>query len=344
MARNSLKIGIAGTDFTAGTGPCTYLNAMQECLGERHFLCHLAGCAGGELDLCHLADAKRVPFHMLESLHMPVIADFHDDYWTRFSPYPSPDLPLRYIRQRTLLAHHLEVLKRSSAVIVHSREVAESLENVISENLDTSLPVHLVRYGVKPGTLHDGTNFEHNVSSPLILFAGRDMFRKGFPLAVKALRKILPEKPGARLRVIGEEYLHTRVAGRLLALGLPVEFLPVQSADELQSHYHEASVLVLPSRQEAFGIVLLEAMFAGLPVVAARVGGIPEAIEDNVSGLLHRAGDGADLAKKVLDLLDDGSLRERIIQGGLERAQSFSLSAMQADLEKAYYSVIGDES
>jgi glycosyltransferase involved in cell wall biosynthesis len=187
--------------------------------------------------------------------------------------------------------------------------------------------------------MEEETNTE-SASSPLVLFAGRDMFRKGFPLAVKALRSILRQKPGARLRVLGDEYFHTRAAGRLLSIGTAVEFLPSQSPDELARHFREASVLVLPSRQEAFGIVLVEAMAAGLPVVAARTGGIPEAVEDDMSGLLHRPGDAADLADKILSVLDDHGLRHKLVKGGLERSKRFSLSAMKESLEQAYYSAI----
>ncbi|MFO8055985.1 MAG: glycosyltransferase family 4 protein [bacterium] len=339
MTGKSLNIGIAGTGFMPGTGPATYFQAIQECLAKDHNLCLFAGCGPVVPDLVHLVDAKRVPLQALHAMPVPVIADFHDHYWTSFQPFPAPDLLLRLVRQRSLLSHHLEVLKRSAAVIVHSRAVAGSIQETIQKNLKNGPPVHVVPYGIKASNIGYENTAEADPASPLILFAGRDMFRKGFPVAVKALRKVREKKPGARLRVIGEEYVHTRFAARLLSLGQPVEFLPAQSPGELERHYSEASVLVLPSRQEAFGIVLVEAMAAGLPVAAARQGGIPEAVEDGVSGLLHKPGDSADLADKILALLDDSGIRERIVQGGHERARSFSLSAMKKSLERAYFSV-----
>jgi len=339
MDENGLKIAIAGVDFRPGTGPSTYFSALQECLGDAHFLCHLTGCGPGETDLCHVVDAKRASVQMIESLRTPVVADFHDDYWSAFTPYPSPDLPVRFFRQRLLLAHHLEVIKNSTAVIAHSKSTAASIENVIQKKLADKVPVHVVPYGIRTERMEAETNTE-SASAPLVLFAGRDMFRKGFPLAVKALRSILRQKPGARLRVLGDEYFHTRVSGRLLSIGTAVEFLPSQSRDELARHFREASVLVLPSRQEAFGIVLVEAMAAGLPVVAARTGGIPEAVEDGMSGLLHRPGDAADLADKILSVLDDHGLRHKLVRGGLERSKRFSLSTMKESLEQAYYSAI----
>jgi glycosyltransferase involved in cell wall biosynthesis len=77
-------------------------------------------------------------------------------------------------------------------------------------------------------------------------------------------------------------------------------------------------------------------MAAGTPVVASRVGGIPEAVADGVSGLLHRPGDPADLAEKILRVLADPDLRATLVAGGREQVRRFSPAAMAAALADAY--------
>jgi L-malate glycosyltransferase len=89
-----------------------------------------------------------------------------------------------------------------------------------------------------------------------------------------------------------------------------VEILGEQ--DDVRGLLSVADVFLLPSAQESFGLAALEAMACGLPVVASRVGGLPEVITDGSTGFLRAPEDHAGMAAAVLDLLDDPSLRERI--------------------------------
>ena len=84
-------------------------------------------------------------------------------------------------------------------------------------------------------------------------------------------------------------------------------------------YYQRAALLVMPSFYESFGIACLEAMAFGLPVVATRVGGLPEVIEDGVTGLLVPPGDADALAQAMIRLLSDADLRRRMGQAGRER-------------------------
>jgi len=285
-------------------------------------------------------DAKRVRPALLDSIRAPLVVDFHDDYWIRFLPYPSPDLPLRWLRQRQLRRHHLEVIKRARAVVAHSESVADSLRPL----LGSDEKLFMAPYGINAQSFEFKTRESDRgqEKSPVILFVGRDVFRKGFPVMAGAMPRVLESHPQAKLVVMGNEYVHTRATARFLSRGLPVKFLPGQPRAALNEWYHRAGLLVLPSYQEAFGIVLIKAMASGLPVVAARTGGIPEAVEHNVSGLLHRPGDAADLAEKITSVLDDAGLQDRLVEGGRERVKKFSFENMGKSLERAYFSVVKD--
>jgi glycosyltransferase involved in cell wall biosynthesis len=340
MEKPTLRIGFIATGFGRGTGPSTYFRAVRKAMAGTHSICLMDGPCSQELDLVHVIDAKRAGMGLLDSISAPIIADFHDDYWIGPPGYPAPDGLLRRIRNRQLYSHHLAVIKRSSALVVHSRAVEASLVRLLDEELagDAKRPeVFVVEYGIE-ATGHKPVH-DNKSDEKIILLAGRDIFRKGFPVMIRALPLILDRHPSARLLVIGDEYVHTRLMAKIMARGLPVEFLSAQPPEALQEWYARSSVLALPSRREAFGIVLIEAMAAGLPVVAANTGGIPEAVEHGVSGLLHETGSQRDLADKVIAALGDLDLRERLVSGGLIRAKKFSIENMAEKLDAVYRAV-----
>jgi glycosyltransferase involved in cell wall biosynthesis len=151
-----------------------------------------------------------------------------------------------------------------------------------------------------------------------ILFVGRFDRHKGGDLIIDAFGKVLAQIPDARLWFVGpdmgyidangrtwhiEEYLRDRIPG---ALELKqVEWLGAQPFSALASLRCKALVSVVCSRYETFSFVVLETIALGCPLVAARVGGIPEIIDGHSNGLLHRASDSEDLAAQIIALLND---------------------------------------
>jgi D-inositol-3-phosphate glycosyltransferase len=115
-----------------------------------------------------------------------------------------------------------------------------------------------------------------------------------------------------------EARLRQRV--RALELDDAVRFLGPQSQDVLQRYYVAADVTVLPSYYESFGMVALEAMACGSPVVASRVGGLTTTVRDGVTGFLVREGDVVDLADRLGELLEDTDLRARLGAEGVRWA------------------------
>jgi glycosyltransferase involved in cell wall biosynthesis len=120
----------------------------------------------------------------------------------------------------------------------------------------------------------------HGRSGPLLLYAGRLSPEK----EIERLKAVLKGVPGASLALVGDGP-HRRTLEAHFA-GMPVEFLGFLHGEELATAYASSDVFVMPSRSETLGLVVLEAMSAGLPVVAARAGGIPELVEHGVNGLL----------------------------------------------------------
>jgi glycosyltransferase involved in cell wall biosynthesis len=173
-----------------------------------------------------------------------------------------------------------------------------------------------------------------------LLFVGRLDPQKGLGTILESLA--LLQAGGDRryhLRVVGRDYLGVQATYERQAAALragSVEFLGVVSDDQLRSLYESSHALVLASRYEAFGIVLIEAMSRGLPIVATKVGGIPAVIEDGVNGLLVPHGDPSALAGAVRLLSTDRSLAERLSAAGPGTAGGY-LPPRIADLELDAY-------
>lgn len=115
---------------------------------------------------------------------------------------------------------------------------------------------------------------------PLLLYVGRLSAEKN----LESLRSLLEAIPQARLALVGDGPLRRKLQKHFE--GLPVFFAGFLYSQELASAYASSDIFVMPSRTETLGLVVLEAMASGLPVVAARAGGIPELIKDEVTGYL----------------------------------------------------------
>jgi len=111
--------------------------------------------------------------------------------------------------------------------------------------------------------------------------------------------------------------------------------------DQIEDIYRTSDIVVAPSRwQEPFGLVCIEAGVAGLPLVATRVGGIPEIIDDGKNGMLVEPGDVTALAEKVQLLVDDPALRERLGQAARLRVERDFTDKPVRDLEALYESLL----
>jgi len=170
-----------------------------------------------------------------------------------------------------------------------------------------------------------------------LLCVGRLDPRKGFGTAVQALALL----PDMALRIVGQaDPVHRRQLEELGA-GLPLTFDAVPR-DQLRDVYCDADVLAFTSTwEEPFGLVPLEAMACGTPVVAVPSGGAADYLEDEVNALLVPAGEPAALAAAVRRLRDDPALRARLVAGGLRTASRFTVDRYALALEQVHVAARG---
>lgn len=160
-----------------------------------------------------------------------------------------------------------------------------------------------------------------------VLCVARQYPRKRIVDLVDAFALVSSREPRARLVVIGDGPEHAALVERVRTLGLAahVQLLGALPDDaEVRAWYGRASIFCLPSEQEGFGIVFLEAMASGLPVVSTTAAAIPEVVPDGEAGLLVPPRDPAALAEALLRLLQDQGLRARLRAAGRVQAQNYS--------------------
>jgi len=181
-------------------------------------------------------------------------------------------------------------------------------------------PVEIIPpgYTPRPAAAGDPPSFARafDVAGPFLLFVGRLASNKGLLDLVESFARLARDDPTATLVLVGADGgMAAAVDTRARARGVAERVRRVGFVEDpalLAAAYREARALVLPSEYEAFGLVLLEALAEGTPVVASRVGGIPEIVEDGGSGLLVPPRSPDDLYAALARLWADPDLRRRL--------------------------------
>jgi glycosyltransferase involved in cell wall biosynthesis len=215
----------------------------------------------------------------------------------------------------------------STCIVANSRATAKRFGHRFSKK------VNVVYNGVDLAWLRQtGINKPEmlGVDWNILLMVARASKWKRHDLALSAFEQVAGTNPEVHLVCVGERdnldpgwwrYLQDR--SRESPFSSRIHW--VGHADDIRPWYRAASLLLLPSDNEPFGRVLVEAMACGVPVVAARGGGVPEILREGQDGLLIAPGNAGQMAEAASRLLRDDLLRQWIIRSSLERAEVFSL-------------------
>jgi glycosyltransferase involved in cell wall biosynthesis len=238
----------------------------------------------------------------LARVETAVIADLHGDWRTPTRLYGS--------RLRGLLNP------------VADRVALSALRNADGIRTVTGYTTELVReLGLEPAdefpAYMDFDSFLQTAPLPLperpqALFVGVLERYKNVDGLAEAWRRAAPRLPEARLRLVGSGTLRPVVDRLVRELSDQTTWTARLSQDEVSAALDESTLLVLPSRSEGMGRVIVEAFCRARPVVASRVGGIPDLVQDDVNGLLVEPGDPDALADALVRVLTERSLAERL--------------------------------
>ncbi|ASJ09863.1 glycosyl transferase [Thermococcus sp. P6] len=209
----------------------------------------------------------------------------------------------------------------------------------------TEGPISIIPNGVDDGRFTPARDKEEikakfGVSGDVVLYVSRMSYRKGPHVLLNAFSSI----DGATLVMVGSGDMlpFLKMQAKFLGIEDRVIFTGYLDDEELPEVFRMADVFVLPSTTaEAFGIVVLEAMASGVPVVATSVGGIPEVVRENEAGLLVPPGNEFELGKAIRKLLEDEKLREFYGKNGRRAVEEkYSWDRVVVEVEKAYEEVL----
>jgi glycosyltransferase involved in cell wall biosynthesis len=158
-----------------------------------------------------------------------------------------------------------------------------------------------------------------------ILFVGRLDPRKNLQILLKSFKTVLRKINDLKLVIIGtgpEKRKLVRLVSEL-GIGSSVEFMDFVHYEDLPKYYRSCEMFVLPSNQEGFGIVLIEAMASGKPVVSTKCGGPTDFVVDGKNGLLVDTNDEKAMAEGIVELMRSRSVRDRMGKAGLKTSQNF---------------------
>jgi D-inositol-3-phosphate glycosyltransferase len=230
-----------------------------------------------------------------------------------------------------------EVLSQSNALIAESEA---SRQHMIQDYGVAQERICVIPCGVDMAVFHpqDRSQARHTLGlgpEPLLLFVGRLQPLKGIDTLLRVAQAVRREHAQVQTVVVGggidaqdhhevQELQRLRALAARLELSQQVRFIKAQPQDVLAQYYAAADVLVMPSHYESFGMVVLEAMACGTPVVASRVGGLASTVVHGQTGFLAPVGDVQAFAQAILRLLAAPSLQQAMRHAASGRAQTFA--------------------
>lgn len=204
--------------------------------------------------------------------------------------------------------------------------------------------LHVVRCGLDPAAFKRNTHAGRPREEPRIICVGRLVHHKGHAVLLEAIADLMHRGRRAKVAIVGGgpklESLEQR--SRQLGLADRVSFMGPLGQDDVRDLYEQADICCLPSFAEGVPVVLMEAMAMGVPVVATRIMGVPELVQDGLTGLLVAAGRPGELADALERLIEDPAARRRMGAAGREDVvQGFDVNRSAEKLNEIFRHTLG---
>ena len=312
-------------EFASGVAAFAASEGVRYDVVHSHYW--LSGVAGEELagwwDVPHLG-----MFHTLGEIKLRARASEHE-------PAERLEAELRLVQS----------LDKVIAATEYERRLLRQIYRVPAARIEV-IPLGVDPEWFTPGSRTDARRaLGMPVDEQIILAVGRVEPLKGFDILIRAFGE-LTDRSGVRLVIIGGDESVRAEFDRLEAIADEVcvrdavTFLGAVDHHLLPNHYRAADVVVMPSFSESFGLVAVEAMACGVPVVASRVGGLASTIADGRTGYLVPWRCPEPFAEKIELLLRNEPLRDALGASGVERMRGYSWDSVAGELIALYASVI----
>jgi glycogen synthase len=235
---------------------------------------------------------------------------------------------------RRLLRHLLAHADAVTACSAQTLREAEQMMGVVTGRRGA-----VIYNGVDIAEFADDSPTPGTPHGRYVLGIGRLVAEKGFDVLLEAFAGITDGDVRLVIAGAGPQDAALREAADRLGIAARVDFVGRTDRPATVELFRNCTVFVLASRHEPFGIVNIEAMAAGAPIVATSVGGVPEFVEHRRNGLLVEAGDATAMRQAIVELLNDRSLSERLAAAGHGDVSRFEWSSIAGEYESIYRAV-----
>ena len=213
------------------------------------------------------------------------------------------------------------LFRRSDLIVANSQAFRRDFLSIFPDLRAKTIVIHnSVNVAELNGLVQNNTYGAHG---RYVLCVAAHNEKKAIDVLIQAVVRLAREDPSFKLVLVGDGPLRQSLEELAVALGVRerIEFLGAQGRAKVVELLHGCEAFVLPSRSEPFGIAIVEALACQKPVVATRVGGIPEIIEDGTTGLLVEPDNSRALAEALMRVLKDGELRKVLARNGYRAVQ-----------------------
>jgi len=270
--------------------------------------------------------------------YIPIITA---EIWYHIATFPEP---LKQIFSSLLKI----VFYRSYAILVISKSIRNELVN---QYKITPRKIHVCKYKISnifnpsvPKSLKSTLNPE----GPIVLTVSRIDPGKGLHYLIEAARIVVEKIPNVKIIIKGSAGPDASLSEKKYALELKrlihncnlqehVKILRFSQYSEIPKYMSASDVFVLSSLSEGLGIVILEALATGVPVIASRVGGVPDILTSGANGLMVEPKDVEGLAEAILKVLTDDKLKKLLIEGGLATIRRLREDELEKLLSKLMF-------
>jgi glycosyltransferase involved in cell wall biosynthesis len=299
-----------------------------------------------EIDLVHSLEAYPTGLvsHWLTrqiSSHPPLISTCHGTYGI-----------LAYAHRLDRIAYR-NILQHTNAICTVSQATAGQIQKYFGSVLKRSQVIPILNGNKAFEKVSREAAFGRNPQNKTVLLSVGDVKpRKGQDISLAAFARIKKQFPQAEYWIVGDPHstsefsqqLHVTIQRENIQ---DVKFLGRVSDEELEKCYQQASIFILTPRQvglnfEGFGLVYLEAGAYGLPVIATRSGGVPEAVKDAETGLLANEEDVEGVAQAISTILADPELASRLGKANRLWSETLTWERAAEKYLQVYHSVLGD--